>query len=94
MNFDHNHDGIKSAVAVCVSYCLGGYRQATKYLTPQLTVKATRQRKPDHRSTGDTILLTIGRPNYLERRFVKLCRKAGESVWPVRKVQLRQYNKK
>lgn len=78
-------------IAQVVEACLeGGFRQARKYVSPELVLKATRQTKPDRRNRGQTLLLTIGRPNYYERRFVKLCLKAGEPL-PVRKIQLKTY---
>lgn len=62
--------------------------RATKYLTPNLVVRATRI-KNRHQVI---ILLTIGRPNYLGRVFVKNCQKAGET-FPVKKVQLAAFKK-
>lgn len=38
-------------------------------------------------------VLKIGKPNYLERDFVKMCKKAGEPL-PVKKVQIKHYPKK
>jgi hypothetical protein len=77
-----------------VEACLElSYRQAVKYVSPGLVIKCTRQRRPDRREQGDTLLLTIGPPNYYERRFIKLCQKAGEP-FPVRKVQLKAYPRK
>ena len=73
----------------CLLECVS-LRQAVVYLAPDLTVKATRQRKPDRRTRSETVLLTIGRPAYLERRFIKACLKAGEP-FPVKKVQLEFY---
>ena len=89
MRNDHFHEYIPAVV----EFCLCGYRQAVKYVRPNLVIKCTRQRRPDRRDRGHTLLLTIGKPNYYERRFIKLCRKAGEAC-PVRKVQLKQYPQK
>lgn len=68
-----------------------GALRATKYVSPDLTVKATRKlygknRKPSQRRIE--ILLTAGRPNYQERAFIKTLGKAGEP-FPVKKVQLK-----
>lgn len=63
-------------------------RSASKYVTPLLVVTATRRGKPHRRDTRLEMVLTIGRPNFRGRAFVKACRKAGEP-FPVRKVQLR-----
>lgn len=62
-------------------------RKAIKFLGPNLVVKLTRQRKTDRRARQHTFLLTIGKPNFDERKFVKDCKKAGEP-FPVEKVQL------
>ena len=68
-------------------------RSAVKFIDPKLVVRATRRFKPDRRNTRTEILLTVGRPNYAERKFVKLCVKAGEP-FPVKRVQVRRYAKK
>lgn len=63
---------------------------ATKYVTRSYVVRATRKlfkRKIDSRQNIE-IMLTIGRPNYQERDFVKSCTKSKEP-FPVRKIQLR-----
>lgn len=71
----------------------GPWRSATKYLDPKFVVKATHQRRPHGRDRGETLLVTFGRPNYAERKFVKDCVAAGEP-FPVRKVQLKAWPKK
>lgn len=60
-------------------------KTATAYLSPKETVKATLRQKT--RSQTE-VLLTIGRPNYREQRFIKLCQKAGET-FPIKRLQLR-----
>lgn len=67
--------------------------KATLYLGPREIVRATRryyQRAHGSRPNPKRIevLVTIGRPNYQERGFIKACRKAGEPL-PLRRVQLR-----
>lgn len=69
---------------------LGDQRKATKFLGPNLVVKLTRQRKADRRARFQTFLLTIGKPNFAERKFVKDCKKVGEP-FPVGKVQLKGF---
>lgn len=54
---------------------------AVKYMSDRGVVKATQRiykynGKPDRNKTE--ILLTIGKPNYSERKFIKLLKKAGE----------------
>ena len=71
----------------------GKYIKITKYLTPAMVVKLTRvlfHKKIDHRCKISEFRLTIGKPNYKERKFIELCKKAGEK-FPVKKVQLVPY---
>lgn len=63
-------------------------KTATKYLAPNLVVKATRQHKFDPRDRSHTYVVTIGRPNYLEKRFVKKLIAACEP-FPVKKLQFK-----
>lgn len=67
-----------------------GARRATKFISPRDVVKATRRHKPDKRSNSTEVVVTIGRPNYAEREFIKRCRNANEP-FPVRKLQLKWY---
>jgi hypothetical protein len=68
--------------------------KATKYLSEKLTVKATRKRykynkgKIDHRLKHLEIILTIGKPNYEERDFIK-CRKIIKEPFPVKAVMIK-----
>lgn len=66
-------------------------RRATSYLASNYTVKASRRHRRSGKQTE--IVVTIGRPNYAERRFIKACVKAGEP-FPVRKVQLKFWPEK
>lgn len=70
-----------------------GARSATKYVSARQVVRATRRLyRADGRQIrkrGPTeIVLHIGAPNYLERDFIKACRKSGEPL-PVLNVQLK-----
>ena len=71
-------------------------KQAVKYVSPVLVVKATRVtyrangRKPRKNERSTELVLTFGRPGYREREFIKACAKAGEP-FPVKRVQLRAY---
>ena len=66
--------------------------RATKYISPKEIIRATRTRFHGKITNGNIeISLTIGRPNYLEREFIKLCQKSGEP-FPVKKIQLKLYN--
>lgn len=78
-----------SVTGQLVDFVLNGeYRKATKYLSPTLVIKATLRGKRDRRNSADTVLVTVGSPNYLERQFIKNCKKAGEP-FPVKKIQLK-----
>ena len=69
--------------------------KATKYISHKEIVRAVRKtfRGKILASSNAEITLTIGRPNYLEREFIKLCVKAGEP-FPVKKIQCKAYNPK
>lgn len=64
--------------------------KATKYVEPKLVIKATRREKVDKREKSLSFVVSIGRPNYLEAKFIKACVAAGEP-FPVRKIQLKAY---
>lgn len=68
-------------------------RRATYYLSPGLTIKATRTRRVDKREKAESYIVTVGRPNYAERKFIKVAKAAGEP-FPVKKVQLTFWPKK
>ena len=68
---------------------VGGLRQAAKFVSENEVVKATRRvYKKEQPLRQAEILVTIGRPNYAERRFIALCRKAGEP-FPVKKIRIK-----
>ena len=73
-----------------VAYTMNGNRRATKYVSPSFTIKATRQHKYRPGALSGTVIVTLGRPNYAEREFIKKAKKAGEP-FPVRKGQLREW---
>ena len=65
----------------------GAYR-ATKYVSERRVIIATRGFKPDKRNRLETFTVTLGVPNWEERKFIKDCKRAGEPL-PVRKIQLK-----
>lgn len=72
----------------------GGAIRATKYFSDKLIVRAVRRTYGGKIVKGNTeIVLTIGRPNYAEREFIKKCKNAGE-IFPVKKVQIKWAKKK
>ena len=67
---------------------------AVKYVDEKHIVRVTRPTYNRKFSTGNvTIVLTIGKPNFEERAFIKLLKKSGEK-FPLRKPQLRFLPKK
>lgn len=72
--------------------------KATKYVSPKLIVRAVRKTykvngRKARKGENVEIHLTIGRPNYIEREFIKLCKEASEP-FPVKMVQLKRNFKK
>lgn len=68
-------------------------KKATKYISPKLIVRAVRksQKGGKPRKTDNIeISLTIGKPNYVEREFIKLC-EASNEPFPVKKIQVKEY---
>lgn len=68
-------------------------RMATIYFDGQTVIRGTARHRLDARARSTTIVLTVGKPNFVERRFIRLCRQAKEPL-PVRKVQLKFWPKK
>lgn len=85
--FPSRHD-----VFAVIERTLNGARKATKYLSPNLVVKASRRHAPRRGERNVEIVVTVGRPNYDERYTIALAKKAGEK-FPIRKVQLKYWNK-
>ena len=84
----------RSSIARAVEAALApGVRKATVYLSEDTVVKATRRHRGAKNSRTTELILTLGRPNYEERAFIKTCKKAGEPL-PVRKVQLKFFPKR
>lgn len=46
-------------------------KRVTTYISPKLTVKVTHQRKPRANARQITFLVSVGAPNFLERRVIK-----------------------
>jgi hypothetical protein len=70
----------------------GAYK-AVAYLSPTLTVKATRKRfkgKIDKRNRIAEIIITVGKPNYEEREIIKRAKKEGKSFPLDLQVKLQQ----
>lgn len=74
----------------CVSAVLGtkNLRRATAYISPKLVIKASAQRRYRGNEAFVTVLVTVGRPNFAERRFIKVCQRAG-MCFPLKQLQLK-----
>lgn len=85
---------IDRAIAKTIRAVLkSGARVGTTYVSATQTVRVSRRTmaysgtKKFSRGTIE-LAVTVGKPNYTQRNFIKACRKAGEP-FPVRKVQLK-----
>lgn len=67
-------------------------QRVTLYIDEKTTLKATRTRRYDGRLGQETFVVTLGGPNYAERKFLKACKAAGEPL-PVKKLQLKWWPK-
>jgi hypothetical protein len=79
--------------AYAALHCAKFVRRATVFVTEKLTVRLTRQSPHTKRARYENFVLSVGAPNYREREFIRLCRKAGET-FAVKKVQLDFWPKK
>jgi hypothetical protein len=78
-----------SAVVSVVETVLRVYcRKAVKYLDDHTIVRATRRGAFRKNARTTELVLTVGKPNYSERRYIRLLKAAGQS-FPVNKIQLR-----
>lgn len=48
-----------------------GNKKAVQFISPELTVTAARMHKPRANSRGQTVVVTIGKPNYAMRALLK-----------------------
>jgi hypothetical protein len=71
------------------SVLYGGAGKATKYISEKEVMKVTLHGKRDWRIHRQTVVLTYGKPNYEERKFIKLAKEAGEK-FPIMKIQLKR----
>lgn len=67
---------------------LKGCKRATKYVSQELVAKATLKGKRSKREKRVELAVTIGKPNYAERRMIKTLKKAGVK-FPVRNILLK-----
>ena len=84
---------ILRAVAQVTEYMLDhSIVKATKFISPKHIVRAVRKQYGKKINTRGNIevTLTIGRPNYAEREFIKTLQKAKEP-FPVKNVLLKHF---
>ena len=82
---------VRTAIVQVAGIVIGGSaKRATKFISHDLIVKATYRFKFDKRSRSHNIVLTVGHPNYAERKFIAGRVKEGVP-FPVRKIQLKLY---
>jgi hypothetical protein len=74
-----------SELAECI--LVDGAYKATKYLSPTLTIKATRKRYKGKflKNHAIDIVFTVGKPNYEEREVIKRYKKQG-IAFPVNQI--------
>lgn len=84
--------GFGNAVSKTVKAVLANEaHRAVNFIAPNYIIRATRvlyNGKLPRRGSNVEVVLTIGRPNYLEREFIKVAKKAGEP-FPIKKIQLK-----
>ena len=69
--------------------CDDRLKSATKYITPKAVIRVSRRVYKSHRKTDPIeLLISFTKPNYKEREFIKLCKKAKEP-FPVKKLQVK-----
>lgn len=79
----------KAVAQVVESLVENKAHQAAKYISPTLVVRATRPLFKGKIQKGNiSMVLTIGKPNYKQREFIKDCKKVGEP-FPVKGVILK-----
>lgn len=90
--YDHEMQlrGLEKAVREALET---GCRKATAYISDSMVATATARHRPDKRSKRMEFVVKLGAPNFLERRFIRLCKKVG-MCFPLRQVQLGWWPKK
>jgi hypothetical protein len=65
-------------------------KKVTYFTSPTETVKLTRRHRDRKNARQVEFVLTMGQPNYAERKFIRKCLKAGQQ-FPVPSVQVRYF---
>lgn len=82
----------KDIAAFALSMQVKAVKRAAVFIDDNLVVKltSTAGKNPRRGANQVSYTLTIGRPNYAERQFIKAARKAGEAL-PVKRPQLKYF---
>lgn len=70
-----------------------GCRKATAYISDSQVATCCARHKPDARSKRVEFVIKLGAPNFVERRFIRICKQAG-CAFPLNQVQLKWWPKK
>lgn len=79
----------QSLSAYVLSMVKVGIKSSTHYLAPDLVTKITVRGRPRKGARQIDTVVTVGRPNYVERRFIAAAKKAGVK-FQVRKTQVKK----
>jgi hypothetical protein len=63
----------KEIAQVTAALMVSEAKSAVKYLDAKTIVRATWHNKPKVNSKRETMIVTIGQPNYRERKFINKC---------------------
>ena len=85
-------DYLENTVGGLIRQIMLGAKRATKYVSPTLVYKATARHRLRRGARTVEMVVTIGKPNYAESRFIAVAKKAGEP-FPVKKVQVKAWRK-
>ncbi|HBG77489.1 MAG TPA: hypothetical protein DDW84_01385 [Phycisphaerales bacterium] len=83
-------DKMEKVYGRLISIVTAGYKKATKYIDEKYVIKATCR---SLNKTNVEVVLTAGRPNNQERKFIAQCKAAGEK-FPIKKIQLKAWTSK
>lgn len=72
------HDAIGKVTEAVLDPADPRIRRATIYINEATTVKATVQHRQRRNARQTTMILTVGRPNYGERYYIRRAKKNGE----------------
>jgi len=78
---------------VCDALIKSDAKSAIKFIDEKTIVRATWHNKPSGRNNRETMVVSFGAPNYIDREFIAKCKKAKEP-FPVKKIQFRFWPKK